>query len=121
MQQSCISTVEPNQNPREGRVERLTAPGFMVPGPGGDRTGGPDLNEITDLLGGDGVVFDGRDKGPPITGLHPEDDAFAEAGEERALDGPKGAGKGKFENEGGFKYFGHGILLTEQLGPSAPT
>jgi hypothetical protein len=121
VQKGGIGTVEPNQHPGEGRAERLTTPGFMVPGPGGDRPGGPHLDEITYLLGGNGVVLDGRDKDPPVTGLHPEDDTFAEAGEKGTLDRTEGTGEGKFEDERGFEYFGHGILLTEQLGPSAPT
>jgi hypothetical protein len=109
MQEGGVGPVEPDQDPGEGGVEGLAAPGFVVPGPGGDGTGGGDLDEIADLLGGDGVVLDGRHEGPPVTGLHPEDDTLAQPGEKGTLNGPEGTSEGKFEDEGGFKHFGHDI------------
>jgi hypothetical protein len=116
VQEGGVGAVETDQDPGEGGVQGLTAPGFVVPGPGGDRAGGGDLDEIADLLSGNGVVLDGRDKGPPITGLHPKNDALAQAGEKGALDRAEGASEGELQDEGGFKYFGHSISSLNKRG-----
>jgi len=109
VQEGGVGAVEADQDPGEGGVEGLAAAGGMVPGPGGDRAHGSDLHQVADLLSGDGVVLDGWDEGAAVAGLHSQDDALAQAGEEGALDGSEGTGEGKFEDEGGFEHFAHGI------------
>lgn len=100
VQEGGVRSVELDQHPGEGGVQGLLGAGAVVPRPGGDGTGGADLDELADLLGGDGVVFDGRDHHLAVGGLHPEDDALAQPGEEGALDGPEGPGEGELDDEG---------------------
>jgi hypothetical protein len=109
VQEGGVGAVEFHQDPGEGGVQGLAAAGGVVPGPGGDGAGGGHLDEVPDLLGADGVVLDGRDEGPAVAGLHTEDDAFAQAGEEGALNGAEGTGEGELDDEGGFEDFGHGV------------
>ena len=100
VEQGGVGAVEPHQDPGEGGGEGLAAARGGVPGPGGDGAGGGDLDEVADLLGGDGVVLDGRDEDPAVGGPHAEDGALAQPGEEGALDGAEGAGEGELDDEG---------------------
>nr|BBJ48889.1 hypothetical protein SAVMC3_15180 [Streptomyces avermitilis] len=87
VEEGRVGAVEPDQDPGEGGVEGLAAARGVVPGPGGDGAGGGDFDEVVDLLGGDGVVLDGWDECAPVAGLHAEEHALAQTGEEGALDG----------------------------------
>lgn len=107
VQEAGVRAVELDQDPGEGGVEGLAAAGSGVPGPGGDGAGGLDLDEVAELVGGDGVVLDGWDQDLAVGGLHAEDGAFAQAGQERALDGAERAGEGELDDERGFEDFGH--------------
>ncbi len=106
VQQGGVGAVEPDQDPGEGRVQGLAAARGVVPGPGGDGAGGGDLDQVAYLVGGHRVVLDGRDEGAAVGGAHTEDDLFAQAGQEGALDGPQGTGEGEFDDQGGFEDFG---------------
>ena len=109
MQEGGVGAVELDQHPGEGGVQGLAAAGRGVPGPGGDGAGGGDLDEVADLLGGDGVVLDGRDEHLAVGGPHAEDDPLAQPGEEGTLDGPEGPGEGELDDEGGAEDCGLGL------------
>lgn len=111
VQEGGVGAVEADEDPGERGAEGLAAAGLVVPGPGGDRAGGGDLDEVADLLGGDRVVLDGWDEGAAVGGAHAEDDAFAQAGQEGALDRAEGAGEGELDDQGSFEDFGHGDSL----------
>lgn len=100
VQECGVGAVELDQHPGEGGGQGLLGAGAVVPRPGGDGAGGGDLDELADLLRGDGVVLDGRDHHLAARGLHTEDDALPQPGEEGALDGPEGPGEGELDDEG---------------------
>lgn len=94
VQECGAGPVEADEDPGEGGVERLVAARGGVPGPGGDGAGGGDLDEVAQFVRGDRVVLHGRHEDRSVVRADTEDGAFAQSGEEGALDGAEDRVKG---------------------------
>jgi hypothetical protein len=83
-----VGAIELDHGPGERAVEGLVGERLGDPTPGGDDTGVADLDDLGEVLGGDGVVLLGRHDHPTVGAADAHDEALAEAGHERSDTGP---------------------------------
>ena len=94
-----VGAVELDERPGERAVERLARPRLGLPRPRGHGAGGGELDQLGELVAGDGVVLDGRADHPAVRAPNAQHEPFAQPRQERALDRTDRPGERVFEHE----------------------